>query len=66
VKRRFEAGRRGAVTVTVRLLPRQVRILRLNDRLKLRVTAAVRDDAGDLVRAHKRLTLLAPRAPRRD
>lgn len=64
-KRRFEVGPRGVVTLTVRLSRRQRRILRFNRRLALRVTVAIRDDTGNPVTGHKRLTLLAPRTLRR-
>jgi thermitase len=59
--RAFSVGSGGRVTVRVKLSRRELRILRRNGALRLRVTAVVRDAAGLSARATARLTLKPPR-----
>ena len=60
-RKRFAVPASGKVVTRIRLTPRQLRTLRINKRLRLIVTVAVRDDEGRVARASKRLLLLPPR-----
>ena len=60
-RKRFLVRANGAVALRIKLAPRQLRILRINRRLRLIVRVSVRDDSGRSVAAAKRLRLLAPR-----
>jgi hypothetical protein len=60
-RKRFSVRATGKAVVRIKLSRRARRILRLNRRLPLRVTAKVRDATGRTATARKRLLLLAPR-----
>lgn len=59
--RGFRAGRRGKVTVRLRLSPARFRALRRAGRLSVALTVTVRDGAGRTASATSRTTLAAPR-----
>jgi thermitase len=60
-RRRFTVPAAGRATLKVRLSRREMRILRRNRRLLLRVTVTVRNAAGQSAKATKRLRLTLPR-----
>jgi hypothetical protein len=64
-RRRFALRPNGAVALRIKLSPRQLRILRLNRRLRLIVRVTVRDDDGRSATASKRLLLLPPKSSAR-
>ena len=60
-RKRFSVPQGGRLTLRVRLSRREMRVLRRNRRLLLRVTVTVRDSAGRSATAARRLKLLPPR-----
>jgi thermitase len=60
-RKRFSVPQGGRLTLRVRLSRREMRVLRRNRRLLLRVAVTVRDSAGRSATAARRLKLLPPR-----
>ena len=58
---RFRSPASGRVALRIRLSRKELRVVRLNRRLKLRVRVSVTDSQGHITRAARNLTLLAPR-----
>ena len=59
--RRFDLAEGARATVRLRMSKRAFQILKQNRRLLLRVSATARDPAGNVGRAARRVTLLAPK-----
>jgi thermitase len=59
--KRFKSPASGRVVLKIRLSRKEVRVVRLNRRLKLRVRVSVTDSQGRVTRAARNLTLLPPR-----
>ena len=58
---RFRSPASGRVVLKIRLSRKEMRVVRLNGRLKLRVRVSVTDSQGRVTRAARNLTLLPPR-----
>ena len=58
---RFRSPASGRVALRIRLSRKELRVVRLNRRLKLRVRVSVTDSQGHITRAARNLTLLPPR-----
>jgi subtilisin family serine protease len=58
---RFRSPASGRVVLKIRLSRKELRVVRLNRRLKLRVRVSVTDSQGRVTRAARNLTLLPPR-----
>ena len=58
---RFRSPGSGRVALRIRLSRKELRVVRLNRRLKLRVRVSVTDSQGRITRAARNLTLLPPR-----
>jgi hypothetical protein len=61
-RRAFQISEGARATVRLRMSTRVFRALNQKRRLRLRVTAVARDPAGNVGRAVRRVTLLAPAA----